>query len=78
MFLLPRKPFLAPPDGSSGFEVTKSIFDMMFIQGISKLTMADMADRTPLGAVEKRVKRSCRAPYLKNLYLSSINCDSIR
>lgn len=48
MFFRPRKPFRAPPDGSSAFAVTRSIFDMTFIQGISRLTMADMAERTPL------------------------------
>lgn len=48
MFFRFRRPFLAPPDSSSGFDVTRSILDMILIQGISKLTMADIADNTPL------------------------------
>jgi hypothetical protein len=48
MFLLGRLPILAPLEGSSLFSVTRSIFDIMLIQGISRLTIADMADKTPL------------------------------
>lgn len=48
IFLRPRNPFLAPPLGSSVFSVTRSILDMILIHGISKLTIADMADSTPL------------------------------
>ena len=51
MSLRRRIPFLAPPDLSSAFDVTKSILDMILIHGISKLTMADIADRTPLPMV---------------------------
>lgn len=47
MSFLARIPFL-PPAGSSGLLVTKSIFDMTFIQGISRFTIADIADKTPL------------------------------
>ena len=43
-----RMPFLAPPDWSSELAVTKSIFDMILIHGISRLTIADIADSTPL------------------------------
>ena len=39
---------LRPLPLSSTFVVTRSIFDMMFIQGTSRLTIADMAERTPL------------------------------
>ena len=39
---------LRPPAGSSGFAVTRSILDMMLIHGISRLTIADIADNTPL------------------------------
>lgn len=47
---LPRTPLRAPPegDGSSTFWVTKSILDIMLIQGISRFTIADIAERTPL------------------------------
>jgi hypothetical protein len=48
IFLRFLKPFLAPPDGSSAFEVTRSILDIIFIQGISRFTIADIADNTPL------------------------------
>ena len=39
---------LRPLPGSSVFVVTRSILDMMLIQGTSRLTIADMAERTPL------------------------------
>ena len=39
---------LRPLPLSSTFVVTRSIFDMMLIQGTSRLTIADMAERTPL------------------------------
>lgn len=42
-----RMPFL-PLAGSSTLLVTKSIFDMTFIQGTSRLTIADIAESTPL------------------------------
>lgn len=48
MSFLRRMPFLAPDDGSSVLAVTRSILDMMLIQGISRFTIADMADSTPL------------------------------
>lgn len=47
MFRLVRIP-LRPPAGSSEVPLTRSIFDMMLIHGISRLTIADMAERTPL------------------------------
>ena len=47
MSFFPLIPF-RPPAGSSGFTVTRSILDMMFIHGISRLTIADIADNTPL------------------------------
>lgn len=43
---------LRPPAGSSGFAVTRSILDMMLIHGISRLTIADIADNTPLGMAD--------------------------
>ena len=43
-----RRPLRPPAAGSSGLGRTRSIFDITLIQGISRLTMADMADKTPL------------------------------
>jgi len=107
-------PFRPPAEGSSLLGRTRSILDMTLIQGISRFTIADIADRTPLskcsvkarektigigartgcatnavgrgqyGVVEARtppseVRCACEAGvYLKNLYLSSMNCDSSR
>jgi len=51
MFRRVRIPLRPPPAGSSGLGRTRSIFDMTLIQGISRLTMADMADKTPLYAI---------------------------
>ena len=34
-----------------GDDETRSIFDMMFIHGTSRFTMADIAERTPLATV---------------------------
>ena len=48
MFRRVRRPLRAPLAGSSGFGRTRSIFDITLTQGISRLTMADMADKTPL------------------------------
>ena len=68
-----------PLPGSSTLAVTRSIFDMMLIQGTSRFTIADIADMTPLTDVRcSHVVVSDKKPHLKNLYLSSMNCDSIR
>jgi hypothetical protein len=48
MFRRVRRPLRAPLAGSSVLGRTRSIFDMTLTQGISRLTMADMADKTPL------------------------------
>jgi hypothetical protein len=48
-----RKPLRPPPAGSSGLGRTRSIFDMTLIHGISRLTMADMADKTPLYVISQ-------------------------
>src|ERR1700720_1455907 len=61
MFLRLRIPFLAPPVGSSEFSVTRSILDIMLIQGISRLTMADIADNTPL---HDRKLKEARVPVM--------------
>ena len=42
-----RTPFLPLPE-SLVLVVTRSILDMMFIQGTSRFTIADIADKTPL------------------------------
>jgi hypothetical protein len=43
-----RRPLRPPAAGSSGLGRTRSIFDITLIQGTSRLTIADMADKTPL------------------------------
>ena len=46
-----RIPLRALLDSSEDLAITRSILDMIFIQGISRLTIADMADSTPLFVV---------------------------
>ena len=53
-----RNPFLPLP-ASSTLVVTRSILDMIFIHEISRLTIADIADRTPL-----------RRPLLVKVYMN--------
>jgi hypothetical protein len=53
MFRRVRRPLRPPLVGSSVFGRTRSIFDMTLIQGISRLTMADMADKTPLYVISQ-------------------------
>lgn len=48
MSLLRRIPFRPDPGSSEPAPVTRSILESKLIHGISKLTMADMADKTPL------------------------------
>lgn len=43
-----RLPFRGWVVSEEAEEETRSIFDMMFIHGTSRFTMADMAERTPL------------------------------
>src|ERR1700722_9858892 len=73
-------PFLPPSFGSSRLAVTRSILDMTLIHGISRFTIADIAESTPLGC-SLRFRATSAAiciTDLKNLYRSSMNCDSIR
>ena len=78
MFLRVRRPFRPPDEGSSGLGSTRSIFDMTLIHGISRLTIADIADITPLYQISTHVSTTTGGTDLKNLYLSSMNCDSSR
>lgn len=52
MSRLPRFPFLGSNVSDDDPE-TRSILDMMFIQGTSRLTIADIADSTPLDKISK-------------------------
>ena len=53
IFRCVRRPLRPPPAGSSGLGRTRSIFDITLIHGISRLTMADMADKTPLYVISQ-------------------------
>lgn len=55
MSFLRLMPFL-PLASSSLFAVTRSIFDMIFIQGTSRLIMADMAESTPLQTLSEVIE----------------------
>jgi hypothetical protein len=52
MSRFPRFPFLGSNVSDDDPE-TRSILDMMFIQGTSRLTIADIADSTPLDKISK-------------------------
>jgi len=52
-----RLPFRGWVVSEEGDDETRSIFDMMFIHGTSRFTIADMAERTPLARWSEQTKR---------------------
>jgi hypothetical protein len=71
---------LRPLAGSLDFVLTRSIFDITLIQGISKLTIADIAESTPLVWVLRGNHRVSWTPFVPEefvLVLHELGLDQI-
>ena len=65
---------LRPLPLSSTFVVTRSIFDMMLIHGISRFTIALIAERTPL---EKPVKVTSMSVQTQKAFVAEVRCRRV-